>query len=305
MLDIKNITFGYARGIPVLTDFNFRIGEGGVYGLLGRNGAGKSTLLYLISGLLTPQQGSVEFDGVNTRRRLPSTLSEIFILPEEFTLPSIPLDRYIKLYAPLYPRFSRGEMDRYLAMFEMGDSSRIHLGALSMGQKKKVYMSFALACNTRLLLMDEPSNGLDIPGKSAFRRVIGAAAADTGRIIIISTHQVRDIDRILDHIVIMDNHRVILDAPVGEILGRLAFVNTADPSRYPGCLYMIPSIGGASIVIENDGETETDLNLETLFIYALENPAQIGEIFSRKRETGDEKDELPPYIPNLQQEGRL
>ena len=223
MIEIKNLTFSYSRkSAPVLYDFSIGINRGKVTGLLGRNGAGKSTLLYLIAGLLTPSEGEILFNGINTRDRNPETLQDIFIVPEEFELPSISLMEYAKYNAPLYPRFSFDDLTKYLEMFDM-DSS-INLGALSMGQKKKVYMAFALATNTSLLLMDEPTNGLDIPGKSQFRKFIAAGMNDD-RNIIISTHQVRDIDQLLDHIIIINNNEVLLNHNINEITEKFIFKN--------------------------------------------------------------------------------
>ena len=293
MLDIRNISFTYGKGNYVLNDFSFSISKGGVYGLLGRNGVGKSTLLYLIAGLLTPDRGEVLLNGDNTRRRHPSTLSQIFIVPEEFDLPAISLKRYVGLYAPLYPRFSYADMKRYLEMFELNDD--INLGRLSMGQKKKAYMSFALACNTPILLMDEPSNGLDIPGKSAFRRVVSASASDE-RIIIISTHQVRDIDHILDHILVMSNSNVVLDASVSEITNRLSFLTTNEPSLIDRALFTMPSPEGWSIVVENIDNNDTDLNLETLFGFVLSNPTLARSIFAENRS-------FSPTIPPIPDSG--
>ena len=222
MLQVENISFSYRRGKKeVLSDFSLSLEKGRVYGLLGKNGAGKSTLLYLMSGLLTPRNGRVTFYDTDVRRRLPVTLQDMFLVPEEFELPSISLVSYIELNSPFYPHFSKEDMMKYLHFFEMDLST--DLGALSMGQKKKVFMSFALATNTSLLLMDEPTNGLDIPGKSQFRKFIASGMSDE-RTIVISTHQVRDIDRILDHVLIMDNSRVLLDEPVGNICSKFIFV---------------------------------------------------------------------------------
>ncbi|WP_289225838.1 ATP-binding cassette domain-containing protein, partial [Bacteroides acidifaciens] len=93
MLKIDHLTFFYPhRTKPVIDDFSMELPAGGVYGLLGRNGAGKSTLLYLIAGLLTPKSGNVAFAGTDTRLRRPKTLADIFIVPEEFNLPSMSLD---------------------------------------------------------------------------------------------------------------------------------------------------------------------------------------------------------------------
>lgn len=211
MIDIKDITFGHKKRQTVLEDFSLRIADGGIYGLLGKNGTGKSTLLYLIAGLLTAQQGTIEVNGANPRHRRPSTLSDIFIVPEEFSLPSVSMADFIASNSTFYPNFSHDDLRRNLEIFDM--TTDMHLGQLSMGQKKKAFMSFALACNTPILLLDEPTNGLDIPGKSRFRKFIVSAMTDE-RTVVISTHQVRDIDRILDHIIITDSKRVVMDSSV-------------------------------------------------------------------------------------------
>ncbi|MBD5332065.1 MAG: ABC transporter ATP-binding protein [Paramuribaculum sp.] len=278
MIDIQNITFAYGRkSRPVVSDFSLRIDTGGIYGLLGRNGAGKSTLLYLIAGLLAPQKGSVSINGVNTRLRRPSTLEDIFIVPEEFSLPPISLGEYLRINSRFYPRFSNEDMRRNLETFELDPT--INLGSLSMGQKKKAFMCFALACNTSLLLLDEPTNGLDIPGKSRFRKFVVSAMNDE-RTILISTHQVRDIDRILDHIIITDSNRVIFDRSVADTLSRLQFTTTENRAEAEDALFAQPSVGGSEIIIPNFDETETNLNLETLFEFALKNPELLNAQFT-------------------------
>lgn len=278
MIEVKNLTFSYSRKKPaVLSDFSINIDKGKVSGLLGKNGAGKSTLLYLISGLLTPKSGEVLFNGTNTRRRLPKTLQEIFIIPEEFDLPSIPLLEFVKTNAPLYPRFSIDEMTRYLHLFDM--TLDLNLGSLSMGQKKKAYMSFALATNTSLILMDEPTNGLDIPGKSQFRKFIAAGMSEE-RNIIISTHQVRDIDQLLDHIIIINDNEVLLNHDINEISKNLYFTNVDSNQAIPEVLYSHSTIYGTSAILPNTNKLESDINLETLFNLAIEKPHIVKEYFN-------------------------
>lgn len=278
MLKINNVSYSYSlKGHKVLDDFSLSLSSGGVYGLLGPNGAGKSTLLNIIAGTLTPSHGNVTLDGTDTRRRLPVTLTDIFFVPEEFSLPPMKLSKYARLYGAMYPRFSEEDMKRYLELFEL--PSDVRLDALSMGQKKKVFMSFAMACNTRVLLMDEPTNGLDIPGKSAFRRFT-ASNIDDERIFVISTHQVRDVDRLLDHILIMNRDHVLLDERVYEIQKRLKFIETNNAQLITEALHSIPSIGGASIIIPNDDQCETDINLELLFDFIQRKPDLAKTIFN-------------------------
>lgn len=282
MLKIENLTFKYRRKAPaVLDDFSVNFRPGGIYGLLGRNGAGKSTLLHLIAGLLKPASGKVLFNGESTWAHRPATMCDIFIVPEEFSLPDVSLRTYVECNSHFYPNFSETDLHAHLRTFEIEDiyKSNQRLGSLSMGQKKKVYMCFALACNTSLLIMDEPTNGLDIPGKSAFRRFV-VGCINENRTIIISTHQVRDIDRILDHVIIIDDSKVLLDEDVQTILSKLKFVETTDAEVINNALYSIKSLGGASVILRNTDDDPTELNLETLFDCTLNNPGHIEQIFN-------------------------
>lgn len=213
MISIKNVTFGYTPSVCVLDAFSLDFADGGVYGLLGKNGTGKSTLLYLITGLLRPQKGLVEIDGVEASIRKADMLADMFIVTEEYDLPAISLKNYVKALKPFYPRFSDELLEKCLREFEM--DTDVNLGALSMGQKKKVYICIALAANTKYLLLDEPTNGLDILSKSLFRKVVVAGMSED-KTVIISTHQVHDVEHLLDHVVIVDRNRVLLDRKLEE-----------------------------------------------------------------------------------------
>lgn len=164
-------------------------------------------------GLLRPQKGDVTIDGISARLRRPDILQEMFLVPEEYDLPRISLRRYVKAIKPFYPRFSDELLERCLSNFEM--TSDVNLGSLSMGQKKKVYICVALATNTRYLLMDEPTNGLDILSKSQFRKVVIEGMNDE-KTIIVSTHQVHDVERLLDHVCIIETNKVLLNEPLVE-----------------------------------------------------------------------------------------
>ena len=280
MLRVENISFSYRRGKKeVLSDFSLSLEKGRVYGLLGKNGAGKSTLLYLMSGLLTSKHGRVMYNDIDVRRRLPATLQDMFLVPEEFELPPISLVSYIELNSPFYPRFSKEDMVKYLHYFEMDLDA--DLKALSMGQKKKIFMSFALATNTSLLLMDEPTNGLDIPGKSQFRKFIASGMSDD-KTIVISTHQVRDIDKVLDHVLIMDNSHVMLDQSIAGICDKLLFVESDDRELAKTALYTLPSVQGNLLLLPNTENEESEINLELLFGATLATPDKIAELFHSK-----------------------
>ncbi|MCM1313229.1 MAG: ATP-binding cassette domain-containing protein [Bacteroides sp.] len=262
MLEIKEISYGYRHGFNVFDNFSLNIKEGGVYGLLGKNGTGKSTLLYLIMGLLRPQKGCVHYNGTDTTLRTPDIQQDMFIVPEEYNLPSISLSKYIKVMKPFYPRFSDKLLEECLTGFDM--NTDLNLGALSMGQKKKIYMCMALATNTRLLVMDEPTNGLDIPSKSQFRKVVAKGMTDD-KTVIISTHQVRDVELLLDHLAIIDRNRVLLNASMPAIGKRLQFIDTDRNSIPSNAIYTEQVLGGYSCIVPNSGENETPVNLELLF----------------------------------------
>ena len=267
MIQISDISFRYGlRGQQVFNHFSLRFTPGHIYGLLGKNGTGKSTLLYLVSGLLFPDSGSVSCFDTDVTLRRPEVLQDVFLVPEEFELPNLTMADYVKLNAPFYPRFDAAILSRCLADFEL--PANVRLGSLSMGQKKKAFMSFALATNTRLVLMDEPTNGLDIPSKSIFRSVVARHITDD-RTLIISTHQVRDVEALLDHIVMIDNDGILLDRSVSDVCAAVCC-----ESRPMGCptddaLYMQPSLSGFDVVVPNEGEAdEAPLNLELLFCCA-------------------------------------
>ena len=278
MIKAKEITFRYKRK-TVFKDLSLSLEKGQVYGLLGKNGAGKSTLLYLMTGLLQPQKGKIFYNDENVSKRLPSILSNIFIVPEEFELPNIPLKRYMSINKPFYPKFSEEQLRKNLSHFELDDNLNISLGSLSMGQKKKVFMSFALATNTSLLIMDEPTNGLDIPGKSQFKKFI-ASNMDDERTVIISTHQIHDIEKLIEHVIILENNSILLDASADDICRSLYFVNGASDIDHEKALYVSQSFQGYNALMQNEEKEETVLNLETLFNAVLENPDKIKTLFN-------------------------
>lgn len=269
MIQVKNITFSYpGTRKNVFSDFSLSLNENNIYGLLGKNGTGKSTLLYLISGLLRAKKGTVAVDGVDSKDRNPNILKDIFLVPEEFELPNVTLDNYVNMMAPFYPNFSQDTLESCLKDFELPHFHK--LNELSMGQKKKVFMSFALASGTRLLLMDEPTNGLDIPSKTQFRKVIANNMTDD-RILVISTHQVHDIESLLDHILILSESRMLLNASTADICEKYTFEYRNPQEMDDTVIYAEPSLQGNAVIAKrNEADSETQINLELLFNAVVE-----------------------------------
>ena len=279
MIEVENLSFSYGRRkSKVLENFSMKLDKGSVYGLLGKNGTGKSTLLYLMAGLLRPQRGNVLYKGVDVKKRYPDTLQDMFLVPEEFALPNVSLKQYVKLNAPFYPNFSDELLNACLRDFDMNED--IHLGELSMGQKKKAFMCFALATNTSLLMMDEPTNGLDIPSKSQFRKVIASGMSDD-KAVIISTHQVRDIDSLLDHVLIMDGSKLLLNESVSTICEKLYFAEQGMNEPTEGALYVQPSVQGNSVILPNEYGEDSKMNLEVLFNAMLAERERMQQMFNR------------------------
>ena len=138
----------------------------------------RTTLLRLMSGLLFPKAGSARAAGEEVRRRTPAFLRELYFVPEEFHTPALSARALVRLYGVFYPRFDHAAMERYLAELEVDPNQS--MTTMSYGQKKKVLLAFAVASQCRLLILDEPTNGLDIPAKNQFRRLLAGAAGSPG-----------------------------------------------------------------------------------------------------------------------------
>lgn len=280
MIEIKDLEFGYSRRkSPVLKDFSLTFEPGRIYGLLGKNGTGKSTLLYLICGLLRPKSGSILIDGAPSTDRDPRMLEEIFLVPEEFELPNIKLSQYVSINAPFYPNFNYEILNNCLKEFKLPLS--LNLGRLSMGQKKKVYMSFALATGTRYLIMDEPTNGMDIPAKSQFRKIVSTYMSDE-RTLIISTHQVRDIDMLIDQVTILNESKLLMNLTTAEICSALRFEERKHGESLEDALFYQPSVQGYSVICPNTTGEDTTINIELLFNAALAQPEVISNAKIKK-----------------------
>ena len=275
MIKTERLTFGYKARRNVLNNISLELGEGHIHGLLGCNGIGKTTLLKLICGIMRPDSGTVRVCGMDPITRKPEMFADTIIVPEEFDLPNLSLEHYAEIMKPFYPRFDFGAMRGYAEALKVNTVDKLH--NMSMGQRKKAYIAFALACNVRILLMDEPTNGLDIPSKSIFRRLI-ASYVDEQRMVVISTHQVADVESLLDNIVILDSQGVALAATTTEICSKLKFGRAKAGDEV---LYSETTIAGDMAVMANTEDEDTQLNIELLFNAVTANRTTINELFNR------------------------
>lgn len=276
MVTVTDLHYSYSKK-SLFKGLTMQAMPGCIYGLLGKNGTGKSTFLYNLAGLLTPVHGNVTVNGYTPSKRQPGFLSDVFIVPEEFYLPDITINKYLKYNAPFYPFFLKDKFAEYLQEFDIPATS--NLQGLSYGQKKKVLISFALAANTSLLLMDEPTNGLDITGKSQLRRII-AGAFDEKKCIIISSHQVKDLENLVDRVVIMDEGDIILNESLATIAEKLQFKISFDASEAAWAIYSEPFLRGHTIVTVNLDGVESKIDIELLYKATMANPKLMQSIFN-------------------------
>jgi len=262
MVRIRNLHFGYSRRALQLENLSLDLVPGRIYGLLGKNGAGKSTLLKNIVGLAFPQAGTCEVNGQAAAQRRPSTLQELFFLPEDVKAPAATAHELAASTGAFYPRFDQGAFTGYLAELDVPANTR--LDKLSFGQQKKALIAFALATNTGLLVLDEPTNGLDIPSKAQFRKLVSRALGDE-RCVIISTHQVRDLDSLIDTVLVLHERRIVLNHTIDELAEQLSFGSLAPGADATGVLYQEASVRGQQVIRSNEAGAFSRVDLEVLF----------------------------------------
>ena len=259
MIEISNLSFSYGAK-RVLENISLKVSEGNIYGLLGENGVGKTTLLTLLCGLKKPEAGTITVDGRHPFDREPSLLADQFYLPDEVIPVHARAIDFAKEHGVFWPHFDLEKFRTILSEFEVEPQQR--MDAMSAGQLKKAWISFALACNVKYYYLDEPTNGLDIPSKAQFRKAVTKYTSEESALII-STHQVRDLENIIDPIIILDNRAVLVNASVQAITDKLFFDYGTELN--PGALYLEQTPGGCIQVYPNTSGEESKVNVEAFF----------------------------------------
>ena len=278
-ISIKDLNFSYPRRQQLFRELQWAVPEGSVVGLLGKNGAGKSTLLHFLSGLLFPKSGSITIGPHSPKERKPAFLEQIFFLTDEVAYAgNMTIARYEKVMGPFYPAFDSAQFGQILTDF--GLERNIKLKELSMGERKKVFLSFGLSTNCRFLFFDEPTNGLDIPSKSVFRKVVAGNLSDQ-QTLIISTHLVADVEKLIDRVAILNEGTIQLDADLLELSDHLQFNTSSNRPENPMYVEKVGT-GYHFIRSREDHETQTPVNLELLFNAVLSNSINRHSIFQTK-----------------------
>lgn len=277
MIEIKDLAFSYGK-TPVLKSITTTLEEGRIYGLLGENGVGKTTLLTLLCGLKKVCSGSITTDGQNPFDRTPTLLQNQFYLPDEVLPIAMKAECFAKERGAFWPDYDHAKFLEIMKEFENDPAKK--MSQMSAGQLKKTYISLALACGCKYIFMDEPTNGLDIPSKTQFRSAIMKYTTDDSTIVI-STHQVRDLENIIDPIIILDRQDVLLNASVEEITSKLYF--DYGTQLHPESLYSEQLPGGFIQVYPNTTGEDSKINVEALFNAVHKNKELIKGMFSNKQ----------------------
>lgn len=267
MIKIDNLNFGYRKGQLVLKDVAAAFGPG-IHLLLGPNGAGKTTFLKVLAGQLQPQSGACFIDGTSTANHLPSTTADIFLYDETCRFPLRNINEMAQLHAPFYPRFSAENLEMNLKAFGLTGEDRI--SRMSMGARHKAYLAYILSLGCKVLLLDEPANGLDIASKRAFTQMLAQAVdADPELCIIVATHTVQEMANLFDSVTILEHGTILINSSTAHITERLAFV--VGPTPLPEAICFVPALYGPTQIIPNTGALETAIDYALLYTAAV-NP---------------------------------
>jgi ABC-2 type transport system ATP-binding protein len=277
MININDMSFGYPNNEKLFKNIALNIPVGGIYGLLGKNGSGKSSLLKILAGLIFPIEGSCRVIDHKPGEREPSFLEDIYYLPEDLFLPALTIETYVKFYAEFYHRFDHARLQSFIKEFDLQKNQL--LNTFSQGQKKKFLIAFGLATNCRVFILDEPTNGLDIPSKAQFRKLLISSITDE-KLFIISTHQVHDVENLIDEILVLDEGKIIFHESLLRITQKLAFTQQLAKPDQETIIYSEKLLGSYNTISQNQDNQDTQINLEILFNAILANQKKFQAIFA-------------------------
>jgi ABC-2 type transport system ATP-binding protein len=273
-IHVDGVTVRYGRKSAV-DAVTLNVARGSVYALLGRNGAGKSSLVRCVLGEQKPESGSVTLLGEDVWSHRASLMQRVGVVSEDADAPpTMRVDALARFSASLYPRWDRAAFDERLARFAIAPRARF--GDLSKGQKKQVSVALALAHEPELLVLDDPTLGLDVVArKSLFEEVI-AELADRGTTVFLTTHDLAGVETIADRVAMMVGGRIVLDEELESLKSRFRRVRFATQPIAVGNLATaaVRSWGnGTEMVVTNyddaarvDAAEVSPMSLEEIFI---------------------------------------
>lgn len=264
MLEVKNLDFGYGKQL-LFKQLSISVKPGQIVGLLGLNGAGKTSLLKLIAGALYPQRGEITLFGKPTLHRNPDVLADICFVPEDPWGPALTPEAWLARYGVFRPALNRNLFFTLLEEFQV-DRTKL-ISRMSYGQRKKCALAQAMASGSSLVLLDEPTNGLDIPSKAQFRRSLAMVDVQE-TMFIISTHQARDLENVLDPILIIHEGTLLCGFPAAAVNERFSVRRVEKLDGLPVVYAEQGSLGYQAVL----AEPGSGADLEILFTAAIQNP---------------------------------
>lgn len=268
MININNLTYSYNKGHNALVNINTLIGPG-IHLLLGENGAGKTTLLHVVAGLLFAKEGACEIDGNNISLRQPCDLNKVFFMPEDITFPAKSINDFAKIHSPFYPTFNEDLFRQNLETFHLtGDEE---LSSLSLGVRKKANIAYVMALGADIILLDEPTNGLDINAKKELLKIMVSNIRED-QTVIISTHTVWDLKNLFESVMMLRNGELVLSMSTEEISSKLAFIASSSPN--PNALYTEQDMTGIKSIERNVEGIETEINFALLYSALMSDTSQ-------------------------------
>lgn len=231
-------------GVSAVDHVDLDIPAGAVVGLIGPNGAGKTTLLRALLGL-TAAQGELSVLGRQPMREHAQLMEEVSFIADTAVLPRwMRVDELLDAVNGLHPRFDRAQAEAFLAATDITPRRRV--GDLSKGMTVQLHLALVMAIDARLLILDEPTLGLDILFRRRFFEQLLNDYFDEQRTILISTHQVEEVENILTHVVFMDRGRIVLNRPLSDL--ESSFVELHCVGEAVSRAEAIPHIGKRSIL---------------------------------------------------------
>ena len=281
MLELKNVTKSFG-GFKALDDLTMSVPKGCVYGLVGPNGAGKSTAIRLLTGIYRPDSGSITLEGIPIYENPVSKVRMGYIPDDIFYFPSASMDEMRKFYKGMYPNFDDELYERLFAVFQLPRKSPIR--RFSKGMQKQAAFHLTICTHPEVLILDEPVDGLDPVMRRQVWSLILSEVAQYEITVLISSHNLRELEDICDHVGIMDHGRMLLERSLADMQGgthKLQLVG--EPPEGLEILHESQTGRLKTLVVRGDAKEITlqvsasdpiyfdvlPLSLEEIFIYEL------------------------------------
>ena len=268
MLEMKNVTKTFGK-FKALDDLTMTVPKGSVYGLVGPNGAGKSTAIRLMTGIYRPDSGAVTMEGLPIYENPVSKLRMGYIPDDIFYFPSASMEEMRSFYKGIYPQFDDVLYEKLFEAFQLPKKSPIR--RFSKGMQKQAAFHLALCTRPEVLILDEPVDGLDPVMRRQVWSLILSDVASCGTTVLISSHNLRELEDICDHVGIMDHGKMLLERSLGDVPKGLDILHESQTGRLK-TLVVRGNAREISLKVSASAPVYFDvlpLSLEEIFIYEL------------------------------------